>query len=112
MIYKYTLYRADGSIEQLADRKKRLEFKGTAETRGLYDILNCRTIEIIPPNYYPDEDQRDNITYYGDEEARLVEVPITNPHTKVLYDVFGNAWDTVGDLIREEKISERANSSK
>ena len=106
MIYKYTLYRTDGTAHVFEDRNKKFPLE------DLYKILDCRTIEFIPEDYYPDDDQVKNVTYYGDEEARFVNYPIRNPRMKILYDFKGSPWDVVGNLLREEKISERANSSK
>ena len=112
MIYRYTLYKPDGSSTVVGEYKRGLSFKTTAKRKGMYDLLDCRTIEIIPRDYYPESDaQNENVTYFGDEEARFVDDYQTNRHMKVLFDHRGGKWDVVGSLIREEKISERASKS-
>ena len=110
MIHKYRLYRPDGSSQEIGEYKRELSFKTTAKRKGMYELLDCRTIEIIPRDYYPESDsQSENITYFGDEEARLIDEPERNRHMKVLFDHRGNQWDVVGSLIREEKVSEQTN---
>ena len=119
MKYRYTLYRPDGSSTEIGEYKKTLEFrnvfsrKENKEIKGMYSWLECSTIEIIPRDYYPDADmQNENVTYFGDKEARLVSEPEQNRHMKVLFDHTGGIWDVVGNLVREEKISERTSKSK
>ena len=107
MKYTYTTYREDGIATEVVESEKQLSFKGTANKPGLYDMIGCRTIEIIPRDYYPGSDaENENVTYYGDEEARFVDDFKTNNHMKVLIDSRGGKWDVVGTLVREEKISE------
>lgn len=111
MKYKYTLYQADGSSKEVGEFKKQLSFKDTKTEKGLYTLLGCSIIEIIPDSYYPDIDQKSTVTYYGDEEGRFVEGYQRNQHMKTLFDHRGNVWDVVGTVIREEKISERTRKS-
>jgi hypothetical protein len=107
MKYTYTVYREDGIATEVVESEKQLSFKATANKPGLYDMLDCRTIEIIPRDYYPGADEaNENVTYYGDEEARFVEDYKRNLHMKTLVDSRGGIWDVVGTLVREEKISE------
>lgn len=97
--YKYTLLKQDGTEKEL----------GIMPKQGLnvfYKILNCTTIEMIPPDYYDNK----NCTLYGDEEARFNENNIRNPHFKVLKNeaLFGDKeWDVVGDIIKEEVYKKR-----
>lgn len=112
MKYKYTLYNTDGSSQEIGEFPKALEFKDTAKQKGLYSWLDCRTIEIIPRDYYPEADAKnDKVTYFGDKEARFIEGHEANRRMKVLVDNRGGLWDVVGTLVREEKISERASKS-
>ena len=117
MKYKYTLYAQDGSSKEIGEYKSQLKFndskKDGKDVKGLYSLLDCRTIEIIPSTYYPGTDEtNEDVTYYGDEEGRFVEGAGTNRHMKALIDGRGNLWDVVGTVIREEKISERASKSQ
>ena len=107
MKYRYTLYKADGSSQELGEYKKEM----TLEEK--YKILDCNLIEYIPRDYFPDSDAKnDNVEYIGDEEGRFAEGAERNRHMKVLIDNRRNEWDVVGTLIRQEKISERASKSK
>ena len=113
MSYKYTLIAPSGEKTELGVLKEQMEFKNSTNQRtgkvtyGMYHYLDCQTIELIPRQYYPDEDiDNENIFYLGDEEARMVGEPERNTHMKVLRDEAGNPWDVVGLLIREEKIDD------
>lgn len=90
--YKYTLYKQDGTIEDLGISKK----KTFAE---FYKILNCKTIEIIPKEYSKEVGR---YTLYGDEEARFNTKNHRNPHFNILKDFYQDEWDIVGDIIKEE----------
>lgn len=98
--FKYTLYKADGTEVKLGILKEEMPLD------QMYKHLNCGTVELIPRNYYPLEELNNfDVRYYGDEEARMKdETNVTNEHFKVLYDVEGNAWDVVGDVLREEAV--------
>lgn len=113
MKYRYTLYKADGTTEEIGEFKRELSFKDTKKQKGLYSWLECRTIELLPRDYYPEADGKNsNVTFFGDEEGRFTQAPIQNRHMKVMIDSRGNIWDVVGNVVREEKISERASKSK
>lgn len=87
--YKYTLLKQDGTIKEL----------GTMPQQGFkqfYKILDCTTIEIIPPVYYEQKD----CTLYGDEEGRFNEENMRNPH----FEVIADNYDVVGNIIKEELI--------
>ena len=90
--YKYTLLNQDGTIKELEPCAKK-------DFRELYKLLNCRTIEIIPRDYYQKEWGR--CTVFGDEEGRFNSGNIRNPHTQVL-NGDEDEWDCVGNLIKEE----------
>lgn len=108
MKYVYTVYKEDGSYNEVIESARQIGFKTTKTRPGLYDVLNCTTIEIIPRDYYPESDKKnENVTYYGDEEARFVEDYKRNRHMAVLIESNGAIWDVVGTVVREEKISER-----
>src|ERR1700756_4482375 len=102
-LYQYTIYKQDGTIEELKPCKKK-EFGGID---GLYSILDCRTIELIPMDYVPKELGRG--TYFGDEEARFNSNNHTNPHMKTITDVFGSVWDVVGDIVKESVYKGESN---
>lgn len=91
-LYEYTLLKQDGTKSDLG-RSVKKDFK------VFYNLLNCRTIEIIPNDYAYDK----RATYYGDEEARYNTYNHRNPHFKVLKDaIYGDEWDIVGDIIMEK----------
>lgn len=95
--YKYTIYKQDGTIEDLGIGEKK-------NFQDFYTILNCQMIEHIPHDYYPDKSG--HAEFWGDEEARFDSMNIRNPHFKVLKGNpdLGEAeeWDIVGDIIKEE----------
>jgi len=98
-LYKYTIYKQDGTIEVLPVSKEK-DFK------ELYKILGCDMPESIPPAYYPEG--FGDVIVYGDEEGRFKESNHRNPHFKVLK---GNVligepreWDIVGDVIKQEEV--------
>lgn len=101
MSYKYTLLKTDGTKEDLGTLAKNLEFKGIG---GLYEKLNCRTIELIPKDYWPEEYKKRGVEMFGDEEGRFVDEPQRNKHFKVLKDFENNDWDVVGNVVVEEKV--------
>ena len=106
MKYRYTLYKADGSSQEIGEFPKEMSLKEK------YKILDCSLIEYIPRDYFPDADARnEKVEYIGDEEARFIEGVEPNRHMKVIIDYRGKKWDVVGNLIRQEKISERASKS-
>lgn len=116
MKYVYTLIRPDGSSKEIGSYKKELNFQDCVrdgkKVEGMYKVLDCRTIELIPRDYYPESDAKnENVTYFGDEEGRFVAHPEQNRHMKVIIDNRGNIWDVVGSVVREEKVSERASKS-
>ncbi len=90
--YKYTLLKQDGTTKDLGISKQK-SFK------EFYNILDCHTIELIP-NAYVIGNKRAN--YYGDEEGRFNSNNHTNPHFKIITDIFGQDCDVVGDIIKEE----------
>ena len=87
--YKYTLYKQDGTIEEIGVGKKK-------NFQDFYKILNCSMIEHIPHDYYPEKSG--HAEFWGDEEGRFNSENHRNPHFKVL----GEGWDVVGDIIKEE----------
>lgn len=93
MAYQYTLLKQDGTRTDLGTSPKRREF---AE---LYKALECRTVEIIPKDYYPAE-FKTRTTIYGDEEGRFNSENGRNPH--MLEPLPG--WYCVGDLVAEYHI--------
>lgn len=96
-MYKYTILKQDGSSKVLPICRKK-EFKGKD---GLYELLNCSIIEIIPEDYYKGLEYG-RCTMYGDEEARFNTNNMRNPHFSVLKDFENAEWDVVGDIIKEE----------
>lgn len=90
--YQYTIYRADGTTEVLEPGPKK-EWSGEG---GLYDLIGCQTIEIIPPDYYRYKNWG-RCYVYGDEEGRMFHKP-QNRHFKPI----APGWDLVGDIIKEE----------
>lgn len=98
MKYKYTILKQDGTIEVLRDCPKK-KFKGKG---GLYELLGCTTIELIPEVYYEGLGHGD-CNMYGDEEGRFNTKNTRNLHFKVLKDVDGDEWDVVGNIIKEEE---------
>ena len=109
MKYIYTLVKEDGTTKKIGEYQRSLPFKSSQSRTGMYDLLNCTTVELIPRDYYPEADKLNHdVTYFGDEEARFEKDVSRNRHMSVLIDERNNIWDVVGDLIREEKISERA----
>lgn len=89
-LYTYTTLHQDGTItRQIAVPKKGLH--------QLYEALHCRTIEIIPRDYYARKGWG-RCTVYGDEEARFYSSNTRNPH----FDVLAPGYDIVGDCLREE----------
>lgn len=96
-LYQYTLLNQDGTMEVLEPCQKK-EFRGAG---GLYELLNCSTIEIIPSLYYKTK-KWGKCTVYGDEEGRFNSENIRNPHMDVLNDIDGMEWDCVGTLVKEE----------
>ena len=97
-LYKYTILKQDGTIEDLGVSPKK-EFKGKG---GLYELLNCDTIELIPSAYYKGKGHG-RCTMFGDEEGRFKSTNVRNLHFLVLRDeIFGGDYDVVGDIIKEE----------
>ena len=93
-MYQYILLKQDGTKEDLGTSKE----KPLAE---IYKLLLCRTVEIIPPEYY---EGFGKCTMWGDEEARFSSRNIRNPHFKVLKDFEGQEWDIVGDILYQLKV--------
>lgn len=91
----YTLLKQDGTTEELAQVPKEVDLQ------QLYKWLNCRTVELIPSDYYQEDwfGEGDTIVW-GDEEGRFNSVNKRNPHTKVL----GEGWDCVGDLVLQQEV--------
>lgn len=89
-LYTYTLLKQDGTTEKrVAVPKQTLQ--------QLYTALNCRTIEIIPSDYYKGK-KWGRCVVYGDEEARFDNRNTRNPH----FDVLAPGYDIVGDCLKEE----------
>jgi len=108
MKYIYTLIKEDGTSKKIGEYSRTLPFKSSQKRTGMYELLDCTTIELIPRDYYPAADKVNlDVTYFGDEEARFEKDVKRNRHMSVLVDDHANIWDVVGDLIREEKVSER-----
>ena len=99
-LYEYTIYRQDGTIEKLPPQPK-MEWDGKG---GVYEILNCRTIQLVPTDYLKDGMYK-RANWYMDEEARFRNDVRRNPHFKVLtgdiLDPFAE-WDIVGDVVSEQ----------
>lgn len=96
-MYKYTILKQDGTTDVLPVCPKK-EFKGKD---GLYELLGCTTIELIPDAYYEGLGHG-RCTMYGDEEGRFNTKNTRNLHFKVLKDVDGAEWDVVGNIVKEE----------
>lgn len=92
--YQYTVYKTDGTKEVLAPCKKK-EFKGKG---GLYELLDCQTIELIPEDYYAHQDWG-KCTLYVDEEGGFVEGCRVNPYFKEL----APGYNIVGNVVKEER---------
>lgn len=93
-LYKYTMLYTDGTTKDLGVSKKKT-------LKELYQLLDCTTVQIIPPDYYKGK-IKGRCTMWSDEEARLKGLP-TNKHFNILEDkIFGDSWDVVGDVIKEE----------
>lgn len=92
--YQYTILKQDGTKEVLEPCRK----KSLGE---LYRLLNCRTIEIVPSDYYKDMGFG-RCTVYADENGRDLNGNVRNPHFKVLNSLFGEEYDVVGNVIKEE----------
>ena len=99
-LYRYTLLNQDGTTKFLGISKKK-DFK------EFYKILNCSTIEHIPHCYY--FEKLGHVEFWGDEEARFNSENHRNPHFKVLKDINGEEWDVVGNIIKEERVENKAN---
>lgn len=99
-MYQYTIFYQDGETKDLTPcPEKRFDGKD-----GLYELLNCSTVELIPDAYYPKEWGK--CLVWGDEEARFDERNHRNPHMKVIFDDIGRPWDVVGTVIRQTLIKE------
>lgn len=98
-LYQYTIFKQDGSVETLEPCPKK-QFFGEG---GLYGLLNCSTIELIPSAYYKGK-KLGRVNMYGDEEARFNAKNHRNPHFNVLKDHLGEEWDVVGDIVMEKKV--------
>lgn len=92
-MYSYTLYKQDGSIEELGEFEKRFNLD------QLYKALNCSIVEIIPRDYY-DVKEHGRATMWGDEEGRFNSDNKENPHFKNL----GDGFNVVGDILKEKVI--------
>lgn len=91
--YRYTILKQDGTKEVLPlTNKKRFDGKD-----GLYQLLNCSTIEVIPADYYRGLGFG-HCTMFGDEEGRFNTNNKANPH----FNNFGDDWNVVGDIVMEE----------
>ncbi len=93
-LYQYTILKQDGTSKVLPVSPKK-------DSKELYKLLNCTTIEIIPSSYYSGLNWGRCIVF-GDEEGRYNRLNERNPHFNVIQDIFGAPWDVVGDCIREE----------
>lgn len=91
MTYTYTKLKQDGTTETLHTGKK-WQYEKLRDAVGGF-------IEIIPRDYYP---KGLTGTVFGHEEARFNRDNHTNPHLKTITDIFGDKWDTVGDLVLEQ----------
>jgi len=97
-LYSYTKFNQDGTVEELGDFPEK-KFSGEG---GLYELLNCSTVELIPDAYYPKDWKR--CTVWGDEEARFNTSNHRNPHMELLFDDLGRPWDVVGNVIRQTLV--------
>lgn len=94
-LYKYTRYKQDGTIEVLPPREKMTGDELREEVGGW--------IELVNPDYYPENAKWGHCTVYCDEEGQYKEGYVKNPH----FRDFGNAgmgmqWAIVGNAIKEE----------
>jgi hypothetical protein len=92
-LYQYTIYNQDGTIEALEPCPK----KGFIGDNGLYELLNCSTIQLIPSDYYKGLDFG-KCTVYGDEEGRFNKNNQQNPH----FNDLGDGYNLVGNIVKEE----------
>ena len=97
-MYIYTLLKQNGTTEVLDTAKTKWKYEQLRDTVGGY-------IEIIPNSYYP---KGMTGTVYGHEEARFNSDNHTNSHLKTITDIFGDKWDTVGDLLLEQTEKQNA----
>lgn len=90
--YHYFLLKMDGTKEDLGISPEK-------DFQEMYKILDCSTIQIVPPIYYSGRGK-----VFVDEEGRFHAKNKRNPHFKVLTDKFGAEWDVVGNAIVEEPL--------
>lgn len=100
-LYQYTILRQDGTKDVLEPCPKKT-FKGVG---GLYELLNCESIEMIPSSYWVGLGYG-KVRMWGDEEGRF-KPHTRNPHFKVMHDDLGNPWDVVGDVVMERLYKEK-----
>lgn len=92
-LYQYTIYKQDGRIIELNPCPK----KSFAGTGGLYELLDCRIIELLPKAYLH-TGMNHRATYYCDEEGRFN----SNNHRNRLFKVLDGGFDVVGDVVKEQ----------
>jgi hypothetical protein len=101
-LYQYTILKTDGTKEILPPCKKK-------NFNELYKIIDCDTIEIIPPAYYAGLDFG-RCTILSDEEARFKNKQ-RNPHFNVLKgdSNLGEPaeWDVLGNVVKEDVYHEK-----
>lgn len=113
-VYHYMKLRQDDTVRHLtASNGKKRNFTGMG---GLYELLDCSTIELISESYYENttwyKDSKVNykpkcvVNVYGDEEGRFNSENHRNHYFEVLTDSEGSEWDVVGDIIVELVIGD------
>lgn len=91
-MYKYTLYKTNGTKEEVISPKKSFS--------ELYVMIGCDVIQLIPRVFCADKGR---YTLYGDEEGRLKRDWVRNPHFKIVNDtLFGEDTFVVGNIVKEE----------
>lgn len=109
MAHKYTLLKQNGDMIELGTFAEELAFKTDEEQGklGLYALIGCRTIELIPEFYYEqtdfykaiDKEYVKAIRVWGDEEGRFNSYNQTN---KCIAPRDG--YDVVGDVVLEIEL--------
>lgn len=107
MKYQYDLYKQDGTIERIGTFEDELPFGTYDGVTGLYEYLNCSTIEVIPDDYLPASMKLYSATAiaFGDEDGRYKEGNERNPHCRVLRDRMNREWDVVGDVVVMSEVA-------
>lgn len=93
-LYKYTLYRQDGIIEEYEPCPRK-------DFTEIYKLLDCETIQILPSEYYAHQ-KWGRCYVYVDEEGRFDSDNYQNPFFKELEP----GWDVVGNALKEEVCHE------